>query len=108
MKRRLLLSLCIIGAVFSGHPSQLLHTQSPSATAKRVIEAQAPARLPDHLKLKSTPEPGFEQVAVRSPATTGEDTPSISVPPGDSQSASLPAIREGSESAVPLRSEEAN
>src|SRR5262245_7516133 len=108
MKRRLLLSLCIIGAVFSGHPSQLLYTQSPSATAKRVIEAQAPARLPDHLMLKSTPEPGFEQVAVRSPATTEEDTPSTSLPPGDSQSAPLPATRETSESAEPLTPEEAS
>jgi hypothetical protein len=108
MKRRLLLSLCIVGAVFSGHPSHLLQTQSPSATAKRIIEAQAPARLPDHLILKSTPEPGFEQVAVRSPETTEEDTPSTSLPPGDSQSAPLPTTREGSESMEPLTPEEAN
>src|SRR5262245_8005946 len=82
--------------------------QSPSATAKRVIEAQAPARLPDHLMLKSTPEPGFEQVAVLSPVTTEEDTPSTSLPPGDSQSAPLPATRETSESAEPLTPEEAS
>src|SRR5262245_12760888 len=106
--KRLLLSLCIVGAVFSGQPSHLLQFQSPSATPKRAIEAQAPARLPDHLMLKSTPEPGFEQVAVRSPATTEGDTPSTSLPPGDSQSAPLPATRETSESAEPLTPEEAN
>jgi hypothetical protein len=110
MKRRLLLSLCIVGAVFSGHPSHLLQTQSPLATAKRAVEAQAPARLPDHLMLKSRPEPGpwFEQVAVRSPAMTGEGTTSPSLPPGDSQSVPLPSTRKGSEPAVPLTPEEAN
>jgi hypothetical protein len=110
MKRRLLLSLCIVGAVFSGHPSHLLHTQSQSATAKRVVEAQASVRLPDHLGLKSTPESGpwFEQVAVRSLAMTREDTPSTSLTPGDSQSAPLPTTREGSESLIPPAPEEAN
>jgi hypothetical protein len=105
--KRLLLSLCIVGAVFSGHPSHLLQTQSPSATAKRVVEA---APLPDHLMLKSTPEPRpwFDRVAVPSLAMTGEDTPSTSLPPGDSQSAPLPTTREGPESAAPSPPEEAN
>jgi hypothetical protein len=100
--KRLLLSLCIVGAVFSGHPSQ-----SPSATAKRVVEA---APLPDHLMLKSTPEPRpwFDRVAVPSLAMTGEDTPSTSLPPGDSQSAPPPTTREGPESAAPSPPEEAN
>src|SRR5262245_17013373 len=106
--KRLLLSLCIVGAVFSGQPSHLLQIQSPPATPKRAIEAQALARLPDHLRLKSTPESGpwFEQVAVRSPAMTREDTPSPGLPPVDSQSAPLPSTPEGSEPAVPLTPEE--
>src|SRR5262249_14223337 len=66
--------------------------------------------LPDHLMLKSTPEPGpwFEQVAVRSPATTEENTPSTSLPPKDSQSSPLPTAREDSEPAGPMTPEEAN
>ena len=99
MKRRLLLSLCVVGAVFSGHTPNLLQTQSPSVSAERVVTARASARLPDHLMLKSTPEarPWFERVAVRSLAMTGEDTPSTSVQPGNGQSAPLPTTSEGSE-----------
>jgi hypothetical protein len=110
MKRRLLLSLCIVGAVFSGHPSHLPQIQSPSATAKRASEAQESARLPHRLMARSTPESGpwFERIAVRSQATAEEDTPSTSLPRGDSQGAPLPNIREGSEPSVPQAPEEAN
>jgi hypothetical protein len=106
--KRLLLSLCIVGAVFSGHPSYPLQIQGPSATPKRLVEAQASVRLPDPLMARPTPEspPWFEHVAVRSLAMPREDTPSTSLPPGDSQSAPLPNIREGSESTEPLTPEE--
>jgi len=109
--KRLLLSLSIVGAVFSGHPSHLLQTQSPLATAKRVVEAQASVRLPDHLTARSTPESGrwFERVAIRSPATAEEDAPSsTSFPTGDRESAPLPTTREGSEPGVPPAPEVAN
>src|SRR5262245_5310194 len=107
--KRLLLSLCIVGAVFSGKPSHLLQIQSPSATPKRAIEAQALARLPDHLMARSTlePRPWFERVAVRSLAMMG-DTPSTSLPREDSQSSPLPNTREDSEPLVPPAPEEAN
>jgi hypothetical protein len=82
--KRLLLSLCIVGAVFSGHPSHLLQTQSPLATAKRVVEAHGSVRLPDLLMARSTPGP------------TG------------SQSAPTPNTPEGSEPLVPPAPEEAN
>ena len=110
MKRRLLLSLCVVGAVFSGHTPNLLQTQSPSVSAERVVTARASARLPDHLMLKSTPEarPWFERVAVRSLAMTGEDTPSTSVQPGNGQSAPLPSTSEGSETTAPSPPEETN
>jgi hypothetical protein len=106
--RRLLLSLCIVGAVFPGLPSNLPHSRSPSASTERVVAERASARLPDHLMLKSTPEsrPWFQRVAVPSPAMPREDTPSTSLSPGDSQSASLPATREGSESTEPPAPEE--
>ena len=110
MKRRLLLSLCIVGAVFPGHNLNLLQTQSPSVSAERVVTARASVRLPDHLMLKFTPEarPWFERLAVRSLAMMGEDTPSISVQPGYGQSAPLPTTSEGSETTAPSPPEEAN
>ena len=45
--KRLLLSLCIVGAVFPGDTPNLLQTRSPSVTAERVVAALASARLPD-------------------------------------------------------------
>ena len=107
--KRLLLSLCIVGAAFSGYPSHTLQTQSPTATPKSIVEAKASVRLPGYL-MASTPEPPpwFEQVAVRSPALEEEEAPSTSLAPGDSQSGSLPTTREGSEPSVPPASEQAN
>ena len=107
MKWRLLLSLCIVGAVFPGHNPNLLQTQSPSVSAERVA-ARASARLPDHLMLKSTPEARPWFVAVRSLAMMGEDTPSPSVQPGNGRSAPLPSTREGSETTAPSPPEETN
>ena len=108
--KRLLLSLCIVGAVFPGHTPNLLQTRSPSVTAERVVAALACARLLDPATQDSTqePRPWFERVAVRSRAMTGEDTPSTSLPPRDSQSAPLPTTSEGSETTPPSSPEEAN
>jgi len=108
--KRLLLSLCIVGAVFPGHTPNLLQTRSPSVTAERVVAALVSARLPDPATQGSTqePRPWFERVAVRSRAMTGEDTPSTSLPPRDSQSAPLPTTSEGSETTPPSSPEEAN
>ena len=108
--KRLLLSLCIVGAVFPGHTPNLLQTRSPSVTAERVVAALASARLPDPATQDSTqePRPWFERVAVRSPAMTRKDTPSTSLPPRDSQSAPLPTTSEGSEITPPSSPEEAN
>ena len=110
MKRRLLLSLCIVGAVFPGHTPNLLQTRRPSVTTERVVAALASARLPDPAMQDSTqePRPWFERVAVGSRAMTGEDTPSTSLPPRDSQSAPMPATSEGSETTPPSSPEEAN
>ena len=108
--KRLLLSLCIVGAVFPGHTPNLLQTRSPSVTAERVVAALVSARLPDPATQGSTqePRPWFERVAVRSRAMTGEDTPSTSLPPRDSQSAPLPTTSEGSDTTPPSSPEEAN
>jgi hypothetical protein len=108
--KRLLLSLCIVGAVFPGHTPNLLQTRSSSVTAERVVAALVSARLPDPATQDSTqePRPWFERVAVRSRAMTGEDTPSTSLPPRDSHSAPLPTTSEGSETAAPSLPEEAN
>jgi len=108
--KRLLLSLCIVGAVFPGHTPNLLQTRSSSVTAERVVAALVSARLPDPATQGSTqePRPWFERVAVRSRAMTGEDTPSTSLPPRDSQSAPLPTTSEGSETTPPSSPEEAN
>ena len=108
--KRLLLSLCIVGAVFPGHTPDLLQTRSSSVTAERVVAALVSARLPDPATQGSTqePRPWFERVAVRSRAMTGEDTPSTSLPPRDSQSAPLPTTSEGSETTPPSSPEEAN
>jgi hypothetical protein len=108
--KRLLLSLCIVGAVFPGHTPNLLQTRSSSVTAERVVAALVSARLPDPATQGSTqePRPWFERVAVRSRAMTGEDTPSTSLPPRDSQSAPLPTTSEGSETTPASSPEEAN
>ena len=110
MKRRLLLSLCVVGAVFSGHTPNLLQTQSRSVSAERVVTARASARPPSHLMLKSTSEarPWFERVAVRSLAMTREDTPSTSIQPENGQSAPLPSSSEGTETPPPSPPEETN
>jgi hypothetical protein len=77
--KRLLLSLCLVGAVFSGHTDLVLQSaQHPPSSIKQRVE----------------------QVA-QSPAMTGENTQSIAPPRGDMQRGPLPTTGEGSEPSVP-------
>jgi hypothetical protein len=100
--KRLLLSLCLVGVVFSGHTPLVIETaQRPPPTIKQLVEARVvtPLRpaIPSIPQLQST---GSEQVAARSPAMTGEDTQSLAPPRGDTHREPLPTGK-GSESSVP-------
>jgi hypothetical protein len=108
--KRLLLSLCVVAAVFTGHTRNLFQTQSPSVAPERVVAARASARLPDSATEDPMPDSRrwFERVALRSPAMTWQDAPSTNPSPRDSQSAPLPTTRESSEPSVPTAPEEEN
>jgi hypothetical protein len=91
--KRLLLSLCLVGVVFSGHTPLVIETaQGPPPSIKQLVEARAvppplsPA-IPSMPHLQST---GIEQVAVRSPAMAGEDTQLLTPPRADIQGEPLP------------------
>src|SRR5262245_63864935 len=101
--KRLLLSLCLVGVVFSGHTPLVIETgQAPPPAIRELIEARAvssplsPA-IPSIPQLQST---GSEQVAARSAAMTRDITQSLAPPRGDIQREPLPA-GEGSEPSVP-------
>ena len=102
--KRLLLSLCLVGVVFTGHPRHVLETaQVPPASKNQLVEARAVSSLsspamPDFIA--QSPSSGIEQVTVRSLATTREDMQSTTPPPGDVKKAPLPT-GEGSERSVP-------
>ena len=107
--KRSLLSLCLVGAVFSGHTPNLLQIQSPPASSDVEARAVSPLPGPDMQEsVAPSPSSGIEQVAVRSPAMTGEDTPSTAPPSGDIQKASLPTTGESSETSVSLTPEGKN
>jgi hypothetical protein len=82
--KRLLLSLCLVGVVFTGHTRDVLETtQVPPASKDQLVEARAVSSLsspamPD--SIAQYPSSGIEQVAVRSPAMTPEDTQSNALP----------------------------
>ena len=99
--KRLLLSLCLVGVVFSGHTTFVIETaQGPSPSIKQLAEARAvfPPISPAMPLMPQLPSSGIEQVAVRSPAMTGENTQSIAR--GDIQEEPLPTS-ESSEPSVP-------
>ena len=102
--KRLLLSLCLVGVVFTGHTRDVLETaQVLPASKNRLVEARAVSSLsspamPD--SIAQYPSSGIEQVAVRSPAMTPEDTQSIAPPRGNMQGEPLPT-GEGSQPSVP-------
>jgi hypothetical protein len=108
--KRLLLSLCVVAAVFTGHTSSLVQTQSPSVSAQRLAPAPASARLPNPAPKDPMPESRrwFERVALRSPAMTWQDPSSNNLSSGDSQSAPLPTTHESSELSVPSAPEGEN
>ena len=102
--KRLLLSLCLVGVVFTGHPRHVLETaQVPPASKNQLVEARAVSSLsspamPD--SIAQSPSSGIEQVAVRSLAMTREDMQPTTPPRGDVKKAPLPT-GEGSERSVP-------
>ena len=111
--KRLLLSLCLVGAVFPGHTRLALQTaQGPPTSVEQPIEARAVFALPGTAVLGSMPQPpdsGVER-AVQSFAMVGRDTKAITSGGGDTQQAALPtpgAGLEPSEPPVP-ENEEAN
>jgi SH3 domain-containing protein len=101
--KRLLLSLCLVGAVFPGHTRLVLQTaQGPTASADQLVEARAVAPVSSPAKL-TVPEPQQsrgEQTTVRSPAVANQDTESIAPPRGDNQPTPLPNADNSSESSV--------
>ena len=104
--KRLLLSLCLVGVVFSGHSSRhVLETaQGPPASINQYVEARAVSPSTTSAMLESIPQrpnSGIEQVAVRSLAMTGDDTQSTTPPSGDIQKAPVPTTSESSETSVP-------
>jgi Bacterial SH3 domain len=110
--KRLLLSLCLVGAVFPGHTRHVLETaQAPPASINQYVEARAvsPSTSPAMLNsIPQLPNSGIEPVAVRSLAMTGDDTQSTTPPSEDIQKAPLPTTGESSETSVPLTPEGKN
>src|SRR5262245_53073397 len=101
--KRLLLSLCLVGVVFSGHTPLVIETApGPSPSIRQLVEARAVSLpvSPAMPELSQVPTSGIEQVAARSPAMTGEDTQSLAPPRGDIERELLPT-GEGSEPSVP-------
>ena len=98
--KRLLLSLCLVGVVFSGHTPFVIETaQGRPPPIKQLVEARAVSLpiSPAIPLMPQLPSSGIEQVALRSPAMTQEDTQSIAPPHGDIQKAPLPTTGESSE-----------
>jgi hypothetical protein len=101
--KRLLLSLCLVGAVFPGHTPRLLQTQSRPPTAEQSIGARPGLTIPSLAMLMSVPEvqhSGVERVAVGA-----QDMQSITDPLADAKiehpSVSLPSTEETHESPPP-------
>ena len=92
--KRLVLSLCLVGAVFPGHTRLAFQkAQGPPTSAEQRVEAGAVLPLPGTAMLKSLPQPpnsGVERTAVQSSAMVGEDTEAIRPPEGDNHRAALP------------------
>jgi hypothetical protein len=102
--KRLLLSLCLVGAVFPGHTRLVLQT-GPPTPAEQLVEARAVLPLGPAM-LESMPRPphsGVERMAVQSLAMVGQDTQAITSLGGDKQRAPPPTPGESFEpSASPV------
>ena len=97
--KRLLLSLCLIGAVFPGHIRLALQTaHGPPTSVEQPIEARAVFALPETAVLGSmpqSPDSGVEHTAVQSLAMVGPDIQAIPSRSGDKQQALLPTPGSG-------------
>jgi hypothetical protein len=99
--KRLVLSLCLVGVVFSGHTPIVIET-APPPSIKQLVEAQAVSP-PLSLAMPLIPQlqsSGSEQAAFRSTVMTREDTQSLAPPRGDIQREPL-QTGESSEPSVP-------
>ena len=97
--KRLLLSLCLVGAVFPGHTRLALQT-GPPTSVEQPIEARAVFALAGTAVLGSMPQPpdsGVEHTAVQSFAMVGRDAQAITSGSGDKQQAPLPTPGAGLE-----------
>ncbi len=103
--KRLLLSLCLVGAVFPGHTRLVLQTaQGPPASVEQLVEMRAVSPFLDPAMLESMPQPPVsrvEQAAVQSLAKMHQHPQSIALPRVDNQQAPLSITGEPSESPVP-------
>jgi hypothetical protein len=88
--KRLVLSLCLVGVVFPGHPRHVLETAEGPPEARAVSPPES-----------KPPNLGIEQVGLRSLAMTGEEAPPIIPPTGDVRKAPLPTTGESSETLTP-------
>jgi Bacterial SH3 domain len=100
--KRLLLSLCLVGAVFAGHPRHVLErVQVPPASTNQRVDSRAivsPLRGPAMPELVAQPpNSGIEQVAARSLEMTQEEMQPTVPPPADVQKPPLPTTGESSE-----------
>jgi hypothetical protein len=97
--KRLLLSMCLVGAVFPGHPRHVLETpQASPASIKQHIGVQAVS--PPESKAHP-PISGIKQVGSPSLAMTAEEMQPIAPPLGDVQKPHLPTTAESSETLTP-------
>ena len=110
--KRLLLSLCLVSAVFPGHNRLALQAPlGPPTSAEHLVEVRAVlSRGPAMQGSMSQPQnSGVERTAVKSLAMVNQDTESIAPPKEDNHGAPLPTPGENSEAAAPLApNEEAN
>ena len=100
--KRLLLSLCLVGAVFAGHPRHVLErVQGPPASTNQRVESRAVVSLLPGPAMREfvaqPPNSGIEQVAVRSLEMIREEMQPTGQPPGNVQKAPLPTPGESSE-----------
>ena len=90
--KRLLLSLCLVSAVFPGHNRLALQTAlGPPTSVEQLVEVRAVFRVPGMQGSMSQPQnSGVEHTAVKSLAMVNQDTKAIASPKEDKHGAPLP------------------
>ena len=110
--KRLLLSLCLVGAVFPGHTRLALQASlGPPTSAEQLVEVRGVFLRGPAMQgsISQSQNSGVERTAVKSLAMVNQDTESIAPPKEDHHGAPLPTPGENSEAAAPLvPNEEAN